>query len=305
MLKTVSTVALVVFVSSSGLWASEGAGEVPVLASFAEDTTGDVARIGAAKTLRTFSQKIPTIACFLYNGIDVSENRERLEAAGYTFERKLSALRDGDDDLGIIGGETRRKTLARLDQVDELWSEMEGAVTKLIAAPEDASALALVKGRNIEFFEVTDLLVTEVSGQYANPSILDKGQALRLNIVSRTSAMTQKIAKNICMSVTYPDAPEFKERLQDAAGIYAASLTALRHGMPEMGIQAAPTPEIEVELDRLVESWGALKPDVDAVLQGEILSGDAKADFFTKIVVDMGAIEELMFAYKEYAKYDY
>lgn len=305
MFKTVPVAILAFVASGSVLFASEGVRDVPAQVSFVEDETGDVARIGAAKTLRTFSQKIPTIACFLHNGIDVEENRRLLVGARDKFQLKLSALRDGNAEMGIVGGETRRKTIARIDDVASLWSEIDTAVTTLIESPEDQSAAGLVKGRNVDFFDVTHILVTEVSGQYSNPAIIDKAQALRLNIVSRTATMTQKIAKNVCMSVTYPDAPEFKERLQEAANIYGASLSALRNGMPEMGLQAAPTPEIDAELGTLLASWSDLKPGVDAVLAGQSMAPDAKSELFARIVVDMNKIEALMFAYKDYAKYDY
>lgn len=272
--------------------------------SFVEDT-GDVQRISSAKSLRTYSQKIPAIACFLHLGINVSDNRALLEKARAGFDRKLSALRNGDADMGIIGGEERKKTLVRIDNVDAFWSMMNGAVDALISDSTDMSAVAQVKGSYIEFFELTDLLVTEVSGQYANPSVLDKSQAMRLNVVGRSATMTQKIAKNACMIAVYPEDDVFKERLSEAAGIYELSLTALLNGMPELGIQPAPTPEIADALVGLQSDWADMKYKIETLLSGEALSDDAKGELFKLVLKDMAKIDELVVAYEEYADYDY
>ena len=204
-----------------------------------------------------------------------------------------------------MNAEDRQKTLERISTTDEIWKDVSEAVTVLLEDPSNEAAIAALKGRNKELFEVTDLLVTEISGQYANPNTIDKSNAWRMNIVSRASATTQKIAKNLCMAVTYPDDPQFTADLADAAQVYETSLRALRDGMPELGVKAAPTPEIAAKLDDALNSWNRQKPGVDTIIETQTASKDAKRTLFAGMLENMEIMQDVALAYKDYAKYDH
>lgn len=265
----------------------------------------DVLRINSAKVVRTYSQKIPALGCFLYNQIDPAANAEILSAADADVVRRLVALRDGDADLGILQPEKRRKTLERIARVDEIWQDISAAVATLVDNPADETAIKTLKGRNLELFEVSDLLVTEISGQYANAQVMDKANAMRLNVVGRAAATTQKIAKNVCMAVTYPDEEIYSERLTETAQIFENSLKALRNGLPELGIQPAPTPEIAEMLDVALKNWSDIRPEVDLVIAERSMTGDDKLALFRQLKADMMLLDEIALAYKAYAQYAY
>ncbi|MEM7718256.1 MAG: type IV pili methyl-accepting chemotaxis transducer N-terminal domain-containing protein [Pseudomonadota bacterium] len=292
---------------SSGAFATSvmaGEAEVIPASTFAEDT-GDVLRIEAAEYLRIYSQEVAAAACFLYNDIDPSLSRELLIESRKGFDKKWNALVSGDETLGIIGGEKRRKTIAKLENVGAVWSGMATAVDALIADATDSNAVNVIKSTNMELFELTDILVTEVSAEYSNPSVIVQADVLKLEIVGRQAMMTQKIAKDACKIFTGNTDQVLKENLTRSMAIYDASLDALLNGMPSLGLQPAPTPEIAASLESIKADWSGTRPILDALVTGATVSDDQKVYLFKHMVEEMVRLEELSHAYVDHSQHNY
>ena len=278
--------------------------DVELVATFAEDT-GDVVRIESAEYLRTYSQEVAAAACYLYNDIDASLSRELLIEARQGFDKKWNALMNGDETLGIIGGEQRKKTIVKLESVNAVWSDMAQAVDALTANPSDSAAVNIIKSTNMELFELTDLLVTEVSAQYSNPSVLVQADALKLELVGRQAMMSQKIAKDACKIFTGNESPEIKENLSTSKAIYEATLGALLNGMPELGIQPAPTPEIASALETIQADWSSVRPILDTLVAGGMVERDQQVYLFKHLVEEMVRLEDLSHSYVDHYEYNY
>ncbi|MCG6884519.1 MAG: type IV pili methyl-accepting chemotaxis transducer N-terminal domain-containing protein [Silicimonas sp.] len=272
--------------------------------TFAEDT-GDDIRIESAEYLRTYSQEVAAAACFLYNDIDAEFSRELMHEARSGFDLRLDALLHGNEALGIIGGEHRKKTIVELEKIAALWSEMAAAVDVLMESPHDTDAVNVIKSKNLELFDMTDILVAHIEGEYANPAVMTEADVILLEIVGRTEMMTQKIAKDSCKIFTGNDTSEIKDRLRQSVGIYEASLDALMNGMPALGIPRAPTPEIEALLHEVQDDWHELLPILDSLLSGEKIDEATEVYMFEHMVEEAHKLEEISHAYAEFSHHEY
>jgi hypothetical protein len=272
-------------------------------ASFVEDT-GSAERIESGDTLRIYSQQVAAAACFFYNGVDPELSIALLQEARSGFDVHMAALRDGDADLGIIGGEERRKTLVKMDEVQYIWSDMAQAVDALLADSDDTDAVSVIKDQNMALLEKTDILLTQLEGQYANPVEIVQADVLTLEIVGRQAMMTQKIAKNVCKVWSGRDTPEIREQLTSAIGIYEIALNALINGMPEVGLRPAPTEEIADDLSGILADWKDVRPIVEAILAGDT-NEDELVYLFHHMADEMHKLEDVTHKYVVESKHDY
>ncbi|MCG6884518.1 MAG: type IV pili methyl-accepting chemotaxis transducer N-terminal domain-containing protein [Silicimonas sp.] len=275
----------------------------PLVSTFAEDT-GDDIRIESAEYLRTYSQEVAAAACFLYNDIDAEFSRELMHEARAGFDLRLDALLNGNEALGIIGAEHRKKTIAELEKIATFWSDMAAAVDVLMESPHDTDAVNVIKSKNLELFEMTDILVAHIEGEYANPAVMTEADVILLEIVGRTEMMSQKIAKDSCKIFTGNDDPAIKERLHQSIGIYEASLDALLNGMPALGVPKAPTHEIETMLHKVQDDWHKLTPILATLLAGEKIDEATEVYMFEHMVEEAHKLEELSHAYATFSHHD-
>jgi hypothetical protein len=272
-------------------------------ASYAEDT-GSAERIESGEYLRTYSQEIAAAACFLYNGVDVDLSTELLTEAREGFDLHLDALMNGNEDLGIIGGERRRKTFVKLQAIGEKWTPMAEAVDRLLETHDDPMSIATIKSENVVLLDMTDILVSDLEGQYADPAELLQVDVLMLEVVGRQAMMTQKIAKNACKIWSGNDSAEVRDDLTESVSIYEVSLNALLHGMPEVGLLPAPTEEIASGLSHLLADWSQIRPTVDSVMNGNV-ERDELISLFRHMADEMHKLEELAHKYVVFSKHEY
>ncbi|MEO1025520.1 MAG: type IV pili methyl-accepting chemotaxis transducer N-terminal domain-containing protein [Pseudomonadota bacterium] len=270
--------------------------------SFVEDT-GSIERNSSAEKLRTYSQEVAAASCFLYNDIDPALSAELVLEARVGFDRHLSALLNGDDTLGIIGGERRRKTIAKLESIQKDWTKLAVSIDALLENPKDDAAIAAIKAANLPLFGKTDILVSELEGQYSDPAVLMQVDVIMLEIVGRQAMMTQKIAKNACKIWTGNDQQQIKDDLAKSMDIYEASLNALLNGMPELGIRPAPTREIETKLTTVLTAWKGVRPKFETLLAGAEIPVESQGKLFKHMIEEMKLLEEVTDHYVTFAKH--
>ena len=268
------------------------------------ENTGDVARITSSKRLRTYSQEVAAAACFYHNDIDSAFSREVLIEAKSNFDVRLDALRDGNESLGMVGGEERPKTLAMLAEVGAIWTDVAASVDGLVANQNDAGAADAISARHAELFEKTDALANEMTAQYANPSVITQAGVLSLEMVGRQAMLAQKMAGDACQVIAGKGSPDILRTLSESASVYDATLDALINGMPALGLRAAPTPEIAGALREIKMDWGTVRPIVDTLVRGGSVDRDMQVYLFKHMVAEMTRLEEVSQAYAEDAKYD-
>lgn len=275
--------------AQSGNIPAKTAEELLSFAQFLEDV-GGAERIDYAGKLRMLSQRIPAAACNLNAGIAADASGPMLAASVAEFEKITNALEFGDADLNIIGVEERRKTLAAIADLHDKWAVIFDTVNEISATGPTDAAVQVLADANIPLLESAALLVSEVSGQYADPTAVLQADALRIDIAGRQRMLTQKISKEVCLISSGINAEASKEVLGGTINMFEVSLNALHHGMPEAGIGPAPNEEIAAQLMTVETDWNAIKPHLDTVMAGGSLDDATRGELFAglnKTMVDM------------------
>lgn len=258
-------------------------------AQFLEDM-GAAERLNSSGKLRSLTQRIPAAACNVLAEIATDESEAILHDSIIEFDKILAALEFGDPDLGIIGAETRRKTLAAINVLKEHWIPVEEIMLEIENHETTAEHVQYMADQNMNILEDAKLLVSEISGEYADPTALMQADAIRIDIAGRQRMLTQKVSKEVCFVASGINAEASREVLGQTINMFEVSLNALLNGMPDAGISPAPTEEIRVQLTTVESDWNAIKPHLDVVLAGGKLDDAARADVFlglNKAMVDM------------------
>ncbi|MDX8346436.1 type IV pili methyl-accepting chemotaxis transducer N-terminal domain-containing protein [Cognatiyoonia sp. IB215446] len=269
--------------------------------SFVEDT-GAANRIVAGDILRTLSQEIPAAVCHLHNNVDVAEARELLSYSVAKFDAVALALLHGNEEMGIIGGETRRKTVVELEALIETWEPKRIAAMAVLDDPTDATAAEIVYASADEMLEKTYHLLSELEGEYANPVELLASDMMLLEVSGRMAAMTQRMAYEACRVWSGDGDAHALAELDKSISIFEASMDALSNGMPALGVLAPPTPEIEANLEDVASDWEILSGYLSEIRSGADVSLQVREDLYHRLALKLYKVEELEELYQDYSK---
>ena len=259
-------------------------------------------RIRIAGQLRTLTQQVAAASCALTSGIAEDEAHDVLETATQQFDRYIVALKDGDEELHILHPETRRMTIEDIDHVKEEWDTIHGAIESILIDGHDVESAHIIDDHNLKLLELTSILASDISAQYAHPFEISAADAMMIEIAGRQRMLTQKMAKDACEVWTGYHAEEARIDLAETMQIFETSLRALRYGMPEAGLQPAPNATIEADLDHLLERWEVIKANEQILVDGGELNTEQKTEIFHDLEVELAELDHLLVDYKEYAE---
>ncbi len=267
-------------------------------------TYGDNAeeRINYSGKLRMLSQRIPSAACHLSRGIDVDGSSKLLTAAPVEFEKILNALEFGDAELNIHAPEKRRKTLMRIHTLRAAWEPMKAAAGRISDGTGTEEDVNLVLTQNMAVLGAAVQLVPELVKQYSNPNAVPYADLLLIDISGRQRMLTQKMSKESCILGTDHQTADTRPDLEKTMRIFEASLEALRHGKPELGLKAPPNHEISDGLDVVHYDWHNVKPLLDTVLAGQSLEGATDKAKFQRLNTTMSNMNDVVGLYTRAAK---
>lgn len=252
---------------------------IPGSAQNLEDIGGSQ-RIDLSGKLRMLSQRVPAAACYTQLGVDPAETSAMVTAASDEFELITAALEFGNPDLGIIGAEERRKTQVGLGKMNDLWAPVASLARSAAAGTASAADIATMAEQTAPLLDMAKLMVTEIVGQYAHPAAVLQADAMLIDIAGRQRMLAQRMSKNVCLIASGINVDVAAPELQAASGTFDTSLTALRLGMPSVGIAPPPNEEIAASLDSVQDTWNVVQPVVAAALAGEALDTEQLAIMF-------------------------
>ncbi|MEL6683751.1 MAG: type IV pili methyl-accepting chemotaxis transducer N-terminal domain-containing protein [Pseudomonadota bacterium] len=262
------------------------------------------ARINLSGKLRMLSQRIPASACYLQAGISTEDTSAMLVAAQQEFAQITNALQNGDPDLGVYGAEPRRKTLLGIEKLRELWAPVSAGADEVAAGNGTADTVEQIAADSAPLLELAKKLVTVISTQYSNPGELLVRDALAVDIAGRQRMLAQRVSKNMCLASVGLGSDAVLAELEGAATTFDSSLYALHRGMPDAGIQAPPTPEIETGLAGVIVDWEATEPLIASVLAGQQLDDEQMAIMFAAGNRLTGGMNAVVGLYAEASKLD-
>ncbi|MDO6590981.1 hypothetical protein DS901_16265 [Loktanella sp. D2R18] len=282
--------------------AEEATGQAEILDVQYDVESDGADRIHIAGQLRTLTQQVAAASCALTSDIAVDEAHDVLELATAQFDRYIVALKEGDEGLHILHPETRRLTIADIDHVREEWDAIHGAIDSVLEDGHDVESAHIIDDHNLKLLELTTILASDIASQYAHPFEISAADAMTIEIAGRQRMLTQKMAKDACEVWTGYHAEEAKEDLAQTMTIFEASLNALRFGLPEAGIQAAPNDAIRNDLDELLARWDIIKVNAQTLVDGGTLNEEQKTEVFHDLEVELADLDHLLLDYKEYAE---
>jgi len=267
----------------------------PVQAQFVEEV-GASQRIDLSGKLRMLSERIPALACNRQAGILPETTGPLLEQSITEFDMIIQALKFGNEDLGIIGAEERRKTIAAIDVVLDHWTSLHDKADDIAATGGNIDEVIILAQNAEPMLAEAQLLVSEISGQYADPTELLQSDALVIDFAGRQRMLAQKMSKDVCLIETGVEVEASMAELATTSQMFDTTLNALRNGMPEAGIAAATDPEIVAGLDTVHKDWIELQPAVERTLAGEVLNTEERSLILTnfdQMTADMNAVVNL------------
>ncbi|MFK7754405.1 MAG: type IV pili methyl-accepting chemotaxis transducer N-terminal domain-containing protein [Sedimentitalea sp.] len=277
--------------------------EVNFFNAFDTEDIGGSQRVEAAALLRVFSQEMAAAACHLQYEVDVDRSRKLLKETKAKFTYLLDALEFGSNNIGIVGAETRRKTLVMIHDLRTAWIPVKTAKVRLLDNPKDVDALKFIKAQNEPILAQASLLMSELASQYSNPFELLQADILLLDFAGRQATKTQKMSKIACEIWAGNKSDDRIELLTEIMGLYELTLNALLDGMPAVGLLAAPNPEIKAHLEQAIVHWTPIKTNLETVKSAGDVSPELKAELFAQLTDEMYHMEALEKMYVKYSKH--
>ncbi len=274
----------------------------PQLVNLVIEDVGGSFRIAAAGKLRMLSQRIASAACNYAAGVAPEETHEAFVKAKAEFRQILDALVKGDDSIGIIGPESQRRALEAVQRVEVLWAPYEAALDGIIAGTDIEANVAFVADNNQALLDEANILTSEVSAEYSNPAEMTQAGAMLVDISARQRMLTQKIAKEACGVALANPALGTTEKLAKTIGLYETSLNALLNGMPEAGINPAPTEELRQKLAAAAQEWAATKAVLTKLMETGTASQEEQEEIFSLMNTELAKMLDIAKLYAEHAK---
>jgi hypothetical protein len=263
---------------------------------------GAANRVVAADLLRTLSQEIPAAVCYIAHDVDVEEASELLRTSVEHFDLAIRALRDGNDALGILDAERLPRVVREIDELIHVWAPLHDAALAVLADHHDYDAAELIYASADPMLEATYHLLVEVEAEYSNPVELLQSDVLNLEVSGRMAMFTQRLAYESCRTWAGESDEEMVADLRKTISHFEASMDGLANGLPALGLQPAPTPEIATSLDEIAQDWSEIRGILDAVSAHAPTSMDDRTDLYHLLAVKLHKIEELEVLYQDYSK---
>ncbi|MEJ6403637.1 type IV pili methyl-accepting chemotaxis transducer N-terminal domain-containing protein [Yoonia sp. 2307UL14-13] len=241
---------------------------------------GGSERINLAGQLGTLSQRIIASACNLDAGISVVESNAVLQISADQFGRIREALLYGNRGFGILGEEARPRTLQVIGDLNTSWTPLLDRAVDTQVAAADAAQIATLANQSDPLLGSANILVSEITGQYADPVALLHADALLIDLAARQRLLSAKMSKDVCLIASGINTTEAREELQSSIKLFDDTLSALRNGLDSVGVRPPPTDQIADGLQFVVEEWTAIQPYLDQSLAGETLDNDTRQKLF-------------------------
>jgi hypothetical protein len=230
-------------------------------------------KVNVSGRQRMLSQRMAKAACLMSRDISFASNYDQLTQAYTLFERSDSALRAGDEQMGL-SEEALPDVLDALAAIDEPWTEYSGILQNAVqSGTVDSSDLEVLDGDSREVLKFMNIAVFKIARAYASAvAEVPLGLTITIDVAGRQRMLTQKAVKEACLMATAEDPFVYADRLGETIELFDLSLKALRDGYEDVGVIAAPTREIDRKLLEVAGLWEPVKSILDRAAEGQILS---------------------------------
>jgi hypothetical protein len=227
-----------------------------------------------ADKLRTITQEVAAATCFLHNDLEVPLATEVAQYGLDQFDVLTLALLEGDDSLGIIGGEENRRARAMIEDFRANWAPVHAAVVAVLEDPSDTAAVDQVHGLATAMLETSMDVLSKVESVHVIPSELLHGDAMLLDVAGRQALLTQRLSFLACKKWSGAGNDAYDELLRAETAQYIFGFEALLNGAPQLGISAPPNAEIANALGSINADFSVVKTKLNALIETQSLERD-------------------------------
>ena len=241
----------------------------------AQDSDAAYMRLDLAGEMRTETQTMARLACYIGAGFHEEAHRAMLQETLAKFEAARQALKDGDAARGLTG-EINPRILASMAELSRGWPVLSARLNAVVngeaLAPSGIAALDLESLALLEKADALSNRIASVNGEALDnlPLIM----SLSIDMAGRQVMRTEKAAKEACLIGTGVEVAQNRQALETTVKVFSATMDALIEGYPGM-IVRAPSLEIKSLLEEAREIWAAPKAALVMLYStGEITDAD-------------------------------
>ena len=256
----------------------------PAAANGITQDVGSSERVNLSGQLGTLSERITAAACNLSAGIATTESQAVLQISTHHFTRINKALLEGNRGFGILGEETRPRTLQAIDDLNAKWEPLQEMANATQAASNDVASVSSLAEQSDPLQKEAQILVSEITGQYADPVALLHADALLLEIAGRQRMLANRVSKNVCLIASDVRDEEAMAELQQTITLFDTSLNALQYGLESVGVRPPPNSAIEAGLGIVADEWNTIRPILDATIGGADLTDEIRGQVFLALL---------------------
>jgi len=264
--------------------------------------TGVANRLVAGEVLRALSFEVPAAACHLHANVGSDDARNSIVADLELANALLNALTQGDVFEGIIGAETRRKTLLQLQELQSAWTGLGNAVQGLLDEPADRTGFEMTRDTAGGLPDLAAQLLTTLDAQYSGSAEILRRDVMFIQVAGRMAALNQQIALEACQLWSGPFDAARAAQLKLTMDQYRNSQLALSAGLPSLNL---PPPQAPGIVDKLAEIQSYMA-DGDPLLQlvavGEEIDLAQRERLYADLVEAQIAILDLLYLYQDHSK---
>ncbi len=274
----------------------------PAMANGFTEDVGSSERVNLSGQLGTLSERITAAACNLSAGVAIVEAQAVLKISTNRFTRINKALLVGNRGLGILGEEKRPRTLQAIEELNAKWEPLQEMANATQASANDSTYVESLADQSNPVQDEAKILVSEITGQYADPAIMQHADALLIEIAGRQRMLANRMSKNVCLVASDINDTAAMTELQDTMALFQTSLNALQNGLPSVGLRPPPTEGIANGLTKVAEEWEEILPILDTFIAGGELTKDARAELFLAFLGMEGRMNNVVTNYQKNSK---
>lgn len=285
----------------SGLYADSSFQSAGSAQSIIQDT-GVANRLAAAQVLLSWTQALPAAACHLHNQVNVGDAAELLAVGDAQVEEVLNALLEGDIFWGIETSETRRKTIAEIEQLRAAWAPAQQAARRLLETPTDKDAALTLAQAADDLRERTYQLATMLDAQYSSSAEIQARDIMFIQLAGRLVTLNQQMALQACLLWSEGMDQTIADELKQTIQAYNGTLSALSNGLPQMSILPPQTPGIADKLTEIGRIWVRNQPVLNLVAVDEEISEQQRFDLYYALIDEKVVLLDLLYLYQDHSK---
>jgi len=260
-------------------------------------------RIDNAAMVSALTMRAAGLSCAIVSGVETDRYTSSLVQVKNDLIQILNGLRDGDEALHLVGEENAKSILSLLGFIEDNLPVLERAVetasdTSVERVHFMDHALEAFTNR---IFLYSEVLSATVAGKYSDPFVMTQADTLMISLAARQRMLSQRLLYSACYAGSDFHPENAQEQLSEDIVIFERTLDAMRNGLPDLGIQSAPTPEIEASVEEVAIAWDAMKESLNVLSEGGELPEPSMETLLSNLDTSLETISELTDNYSAYA----